>query len=181
MSARPRAPERAPHPPVQPIKRVLALLDFTGYTRFCQRHDDVEAVALLDAYYHRCHAAVDGAGGVVVKFMGDGCLASFPPERAADAVAATERLAEDVAELGHRHGEDLRLGANLHMATVLVGALGPEAVAREDVFGVGVNHTFLMGSGAGIRLSEPVYRALPSDARSPWKKDRPPARYTRQA
>jgi adenylate cyclase len=180
MTARTRAPERAPHLPVQPIKRVLALMDMTGFARFCRSHEDHEAVALLDAYYHRCFAAIDAAGGSIVKFMGDGCLASFAPEQAADAVAVAERLAEDVAELGHRHGSAIGLSANLHMATVLVGALGPEAVAREDVFGVGVNHTFLMGKGEGIRLSEPVYRALPSDARSPWKKERPPARYTRR-
>lgn len=184
MSARSRAPGGAQAPSastppstVRPLRRVLALLDFTGYTRFCQRHDDAEATTLLDAYYRLCHAAVTGAGGAVVKFMGDGCLAHFPPDRAADAVSMVVGLRQEVAALGASHDESLRLGANIHMATVLVGALGPPEVAREDVFGMGVNHTFLMGSGAGVRLSEPVYRALPSDARSPWTKERPAARY----
>jgi hypothetical protein len=35
-----------------------------------------------------------------------------------------------------------------------------------------------MGSGAGIRVSEPVYRQLPNDERTPWHKYQPPATYT---
>jgi hypothetical protein len=46
------------------------------------------------------------------------------------------------------------------------------------VLGAGVNHVFRMGSGPGIRVSEPVYRKLPSDARAPWTKRRAPATYT---
>ena len=40
-----------------------------------------------------------------------------------------------------------------------------------------VNQTFLLGRGAGIRISEPVYRALPNSARSPWSKHKPSAIY----
>jgi hypothetical protein len=46
-----------------------------------------------------------------------------------------------------------------------------------DVIGRGVNQTFLLGRGTGIRISEPVYRSLPSAARSPWTKHKPPAIY----
>lgn len=41
----------------------------------------------------------------------------------------------------------------------------------------GVNQTFLLGRGPGIRISEPLYRALPSAVRSPWVKHKPPAVY----
>jgi hypothetical protein len=46
------------------------------------------------------------------------------------------------------------------------------------VLGAGVNHVFRMGSGPGIRVSEPVYRKLPSDERAPWTKRQAPATYT---
>lgn len=46
------------------------------------------------------------------------------------------------------------------------------------VSGARVIHTFRMGSGAGIRISEPVYRELPSDRRGRWTKHQPPATYT---
>ena len=47
-----------------------------------------------------------------------------------------------------------------------------------DVVGMGVIHAFRMGGGAGTRISEPVYRRLPSDRRTPWRKHQPPATYT---
>ena len=47
-----------------------------------------------------------------------------------------------------------------------------------DVIGSGVNHLFLMGGGAGLRISEPIYRQLPNEHRAPWRKQRPPATYT---
>ena len=48
---------------------------------------------------------------------------------------------------------------------------------RRDIIGRGVNQTFLLGRGTGIRISEPVYRALPSSMRSPWIRHKPPAIY----
>jgi hypothetical protein len=44
-----------------------------------------------------------------------------------------------------------------------------------------VNQTFLLGRGAGIRISEPVYRKLPSAERTPWIKNKPPAVYVLEA
>jgi hypothetical protein len=35
-----------------------------------------------------------------------------------------------------------------------------------------------MGGGPGTRISEPVFRQLPSEAREAWNKHRPPATYT---
>lgn len=173
----PRVDDPTPHP-WRPRKRVLMLADLTGYTRFCERFDDADAAHLMHRWYERCHAVVAGAGGRVVKFLGDGCLASFPPGACVDAVDACEDLARAARDLGEEYGVDMRIGVNLHMATVLCGRFGPPEVAdREDVIGAGVNATFLLGRGAGVRLSEPVYRALPSDRRGPWKKHRPPARY----
>jgi hypothetical protein len=34
-----------------------------------------------------------------------------------------------------------------------------------------------MGGGAGIRISEPIYRKLPNERRGPWQKSKPPATY----
>jgi hypothetical protein len=44
--------------------------------------------------------------------------------------------------------------------------------------GAGVIHVFRMGAGPGVRISEPVYRKLPSGERTPWRKNQPPATYT---
>jgi hypothetical protein len=62
---------------------------------------------------------------------------------------------------------------------VVEGEFGAEGVY--DVVGAGVIHTFRMGSGPGVRISEPVYRKLPSARRGSWSKHQPPATYRKVA
>ena len=114
----------------------------------------------------------------MLKYLGDGCLAVFDAEEAADAVACVRDIAGIVDAVGRRFDVDIELGANVHLATVHEGEFGPDDDRRYDVLGWGVMHAFRMGSGAGIRISEPVYRSLPSGERSPWRKQQPPATYT---
>jgi class 3 adenylate cyclase len=155
-------------------KLVLLLADLAGYTRAAERAEAVELATFLDRYYHRCDEVIRRHGGRIVKFMGDGCLAVFDGEQGAEAVECALDL--ERAELAQADRWGLRLGANIHVATVAEGEIGPGR--RYDVVGAGVNHTFLMGSGPGIRISEPVYRQLPSDRRAPWHERKAPAVYT---
>jgi class 3 adenylate cyclase len=80
-------------------------------------------------------------------------------------------------ELADRHQLRLSLGANLHLAVIVEGHFGAGASRRIDIIGRGVNQAFLLGRGPGIRISEPVYRQLPNEARSAWNKHKPPAIY----
>jgi hypothetical protein len=66
----------------------------------------------------------------------------------------------------------LDLGATVHVSTVVEGAFG--LGGAYEIVGMGVIHVFGMG-GAGTRISEPVYRRLPSGRRSPWRKHQSPA------
>jgi class 3 adenylate cyclase len=68
-------------------------------------------------------------------------------------------------------------GLSVHMGPAVEAELGTGSSRRSDVIGRTVNQTFLMGRGSGIRISEPVYRKLPSGERAPWSKNRPPAVY----
>jgi class 3 adenylate cyclase len=114
--------------------------------------------------------------GRVVKFMGDACFAVFPEDRAlsaVDAALAVTHGLDKVCSSGLRFG----VGANVHMATVAEGELGAESDRRYDVVGAGVNHLFRMGGGAGVRITEPVYRQLPNERRGAWRKQKPPATY----
>ena len=79
-----------------------------------------------------------------------------------------------LVSLWGKHGHRVDLGVNVHLARVAAGTF---AGGRYDLIGTGVNHAFLMGRGAGIRVSEPVYRQLPNDQRGPWRKRKPPAVY----
>ncbi|HUQ40187.1 MAG TPA: hypothetical protein VM030_08505, partial [Acidimicrobiales bacterium] len=119
---------------------------------------------------------VSSHDGEVVKWLGDGCLAVFAADNAPGAVAAARACSDSVRALAQDLALPLELGANVHLCTVADGEFGPQN--RRDVVGAGVIFAFRMGGGAGIRISEPVYRKLPSDQRAVWAKYQPPAVYT---
>jgi hypothetical protein len=104
-------------------------------------------------------------------------LAVFEPAAAPGAVQFVLALRDAVGAMANELGLDIDLGANLHLATVATGTFGV-APAVDDIMGVGVVYVHRMGSGVGIRISEPVYRKLPSSERGPWRKYQPPATYT---
>ena len=170
------APEAEPAR-LQRAPRVVVVVDLAGYTKAYQAKDDQEIAAFLDAYYAICDARITEAGGTLVKFMGDGCLAAFSADRAVEAVEVVTTLRQEIETLANEHGITVRVGANVHLTSVISGALGAGASRRFDIVGRGVNQTFLMGRGPGLRISEPVYRKLPSGARAPWNKHKPPAIY----
>ena len=157
-------------------KLVLFTADLAGFARACASHDALAIAHFLDPWYRASARTIRGRGGRVVKLIGDAVLAVFPEDHA---VAAVDAAAELVTALREHRSEAWRveLGANIHLAIVAEGELGPEDDPRYDVLGTGVNHLFLMGGGPGIRISEPVYRALPNDRRDAWTKHRPPATY----
>jgi len=155
---------------------VLVMVDLARFTHAVAGLELQDLASLVDAFYRAAGEVIAEHGGRVVKFVGDGCLAVFEPDHALDALGAVEELRVRVRELGETEAVALDLGANVHLSTVAEGEFGLDA--DYDVVGMGVVHAFRMGSGAGIRISEPVYRRLPSDRRSPWHKRQPPATYT---
>jgi adenylate cyclase len=156
-------------------KLVLLAADLAGYTKACAHLEALSIAQFLDRWYRQASPIITSRGGRVVKFIGDGMFAVFPEQAAVAAVDAASALREAINTL---RGNEWRvdLGANVHIAIVAEGEVGPED--RYDVFGSGVNHLFRMGGGPGIRISEPVYRQLPNEARGPWNKLKPPATYT---
>lgn len=162
------------------IERELALLtvDIKGFTRAATGTRALDLAIFLDTYYRLCALVVTRHHGRIVKFMGDHCFAVFGHDHCVDAVDSALELQREVALLrGIFASRPPAIGANVHLATVADGEIGPEHDRRYDVFGEGVNHLFRMGGGVGIRISEPVYRALPNARRGPWAKNQPPATY----
>ena len=133
--------------------------------------------SLLDRYYRMSDDVIKERGGRVIKFMGDGVLSTFPPEAASDAIAAAVEMQHHATCLADELGLDVRLGANIHLGDVIAGEIGSGVSRRHDVIGRTVNQTFLLGRGDGIRMSERVYRKLPSNERTAWEKRKPPVVY----
>jgi class 3 adenylate cyclase len=162
-----------------PAKRVIVVVDLANFSRAFHERGDVAIAAFLDAYYSLCERTIAVLGiGRIIKFLGDGCLALFPAERASAALGAVLGVERGLQELTREQGWPFVLGANIHLAEVVEAELGSGPSRQRDVIGRGVNQTFLLGRGPGIRISEPVYRSLPSGERSPWTKHKPPAVYS---
>ena len=158
-------------------KRLIALIDLAGFAKAFHAHSDLEMAAFLQEYYAACDERLVAAGGTVIKYMGDSCIAVFPPDAAQSCAEAVIELLAAVEDLGKKFGVTISLGANLHIAEIIEGEFGVGANARPDIVGRGVNQTFMLGGGPGVRASEPVYRSLASDQRPPWRRHKPPAIY----
>jgi len=159
-------------------KRVLVVLDLGGFSRHARAHDDATIAKFLNTFYALCIDHIQTHQGQVIKFMGDGCLAVFEPDDAATAVSCVQQLRSAAAALARNHEMRTGAGANIHLAQVIEAHFGPAHYQPHDVLCRGVNHVFMMGRGDGLRISEPVYRALPSKRRSVWMKNKPAVTYT---
>jgi adenylate cyclase len=167
-------------PTLSERRRIIVVLDLAGFTKAVGALSAMELAELVDDFYAVADAAVVEHGGRVVKFVGDGCLALFADDDAEGALGSVDAVASGLPALTRDHGVALELGANVHRSVVVEGGFGGGSSRGFDVIGPGVIHAYRMGGGAGVRISEPVYRQLPNDARQPWQKRQPPATYTRQ-
>ena len=135
----------------QTIEAVLWYCDLRGFTRASDRLPRDAIIALLNDYFSIMGGAVTGAGGEILKFMGDGMLAMLPiaspGERAAVAVRATEAAVAAqrmIAALNlMRVAVDeppVRFGLALHVGEVMFGNIGASARLDFTVIGPAVNH-----------------------------------------
>lgn len=156
----------------QETKLVLFSADLAGYARATAHMEALAVAAFLDEWYRQCGDAIRSRGGRIIKFMGDGCFATFPEDRCLDAVDAALALGRTT------HALPVDVGTKLHLGVVAAGDAGPDGDRRYDVFGSAVNHLFRMGGAGSVLISEPVYRQLPNDRRGAWHKNKPPATYS---
>lgn len=148
---------------------VLVLVDLARFTQAIAGRSLQELTELVDAFYRLAGTVIPHHRGRIVKFIGDGCFAVFEVDDVLAALDAVNELRAHVQKM------QLELGANLHLSTVAEAQLGLDGAY--EVLGMGVIHTFRMGGGPGTRISDRVYRKLPSDRRSDWRKHQPPATY----
>jgi len=154
----------------QETELVLLTADLAGFARAAAAMTPVEVAELLDGWYRALEAEIGGRGGRVVKYMGDGCLATFPGEACAAAVDAARAL------LVHRAGDrEIRVGVKVHVGTVAEGEVGPDR--RYDIFGSAVNDLFRMGRAGTVLISEAVHRRLPVEQGTAWQAQSTPAIY----
>ena len=111
--------------------------DLVGSTALSARLDPEDLRAVIGAY-HRCVAGViEGGGGFVAKYMGDGVLAYFGYPRADEhdaerAVHAGLALVEAVAGLDTAAGAPLQVRVGIATGLVVVGDLIGQGASQEQ-------------------------------------------------
>jgi adenylate cyclase len=137
---------------LDPVKREVTVLfsDIRDFTSMSEAMDPQVVLKLLDDYFGRMSAVVQGHDGTVGKFIGDGmlCFWGVPeddPQHAEKAVMAALDMRRSVEELNRERaarGEaPLRIGVGIHTGTVAAGELGGkgEGLHEYTVIGDSVN------------------------------------------
>jgi adenylate cyclase len=136
------------------IDATFLFADIRGSTGIAERLRPGEFHALLGRFYDAAAHAVDDAGGLVDKYLGDGVVALFVPvftrgvAPAAAAIRAGQVLLRALRS-GSDAGRQLPVGVGVHAGPAFVGVLGTEGGAL-DFTGVGdtVNTAARLGSVA---------------------------------
>jgi adenylate cyclase len=134
----------------QGSEQEIAILfgDLRAFTRFSENKLPYDVVFVINQYFRRMGDAVEGAGGRIDKFIGDGVMALFGVESGTrrgcrEALAAAAGMAEALAELNalleKDLGETLRMGIGIHAGPSVVGEMGYRNAISVTAMGDAVN------------------------------------------
>jgi adenylate cyclase len=139
---------------VEKINAVLWFSDMQGYTALSESIASDQLIPLLDDYAEAVISAVHGAGGDVLKLIGDGILAIFtaddPEEACCSALRAEAELRLRLAELNQRREAEGRpttsIYLGLHIGDVFYGNIGSKDRLDFTVVGQAVNEVSRIAS-----------------------------------
>jgi adenylate cyclase len=133
-----------------------------------------EVFAELNDFYRLTEEAVDTAGGLVIKFMGDAALIVFSEELADPGIMALLALHDRAEAWFHERRIDSGLHVNAHFGEVTMGRMG--SIDRLDVIGETVNICATL-SHRGFALTPQAFRCLTPEHRKRFHKFTPPVTY----
>src|SRR6201995_487980 len=143
----PRAPAAASRPLAIAERRQVTTLfcDLVGYTRLSSDFDPEIVLELLTSYKDICATLIESYGGHVLRYVGDGVLATFGYPRAreddaARAVTTGLMLAEAIGKLVTPKGDHLEVRIGIATGLVVAGDLvGDAAVEKHSLVGEAPN------------------------------------------
>ncbi|MGH1483199.1 MAG: adenylate/guanylate cyclase domain-containing protein [Geminicoccales bacterium] len=132
------------------IERDMAVMfaDLRAFTRMAEGRLPFDVVFILNQYFKAMGGAIEGAGGRVDKFIGDGIMALFgadsePALAAKQALVAARTMSEQLDHLNRQIRADLpeplRMGIGLHMGPVILGEMGYKRATSLTAIGDAVN------------------------------------------
>jgi adenylate cyclase len=131
-------------------ERELAVLfaDLRSFTQLAEKKLPYDVVFVLNRYYRGMAAAIEGAGGHVDKFIGDGVMALFglttdSRKACRQAIRAAEAMTAELAEINrslqHELPVPLRIGIGIHVGPAIVGEMGAGGAVSLTAVGDTVN------------------------------------------
>ncbi len=134
----------------QGAEREIAILfaDLRAFTQLSEDRLPYDVVFLLNRFFLAMGRAIEGEGGHVDKFIGDGVMALFgiddtPQAGCRSALRTVRAMAAALEELNRVLGEELpaplRIGIGLHAGPVIVGEMGYGRAASVTAIGDAVN------------------------------------------
>lgn len=127
----------------------IVMLDIRGFTRFSTKVAPTRVVEMLTSFHARIVPIVQGNGGVIDKFLGDGVMATFgavkaSPTAAADALTALSEImvearawSQDMRQSAD--GADLTVNGAAAAGRVVFATLGSAERLEYTVIGEAVN------------------------------------------
>ena len=143
--------EAQPRPgATQGEERELAVLfaDLRSFTTLSEKKLPYDVVFVLNRYFRGMAAAIEGAGGYVDKFIGDGVMALFGlkagrAEACRQAIRAAEAMTAELVEINrslrHELPQPLRIGIGIHVGHAIVGEMGAGSAITITAVGDTVN------------------------------------------
>jgi adenylate cyclase len=161
----------ASHPGGTELDISVLFADVRGSTALAERIGPVAFRAALQTFYGLAAAAVEGRGGFVDKYLGDGVMAQFIPILAGEAhvdraITAAIELTAAVERSG-LPAAGFRVGAGVQCGTAFVGVLGSGQTFDFSALGDPVNVAARLGSIAGpgeVVVSYEAWRAAGRNA-----------------
>jgi class 3 adenylate cyclase/tetratricopeptide (TPR) repeat protein len=132
-----RANRRKPPDTAERRQLTVMFCDLVGSTELSTRLDPEDLRAIIGAYHRCCTERVDGNGGFVAKYMGDGVLAYFGypiahEDDAERAIRAGLALVHAVPKIATDTGTPLQLRIGIATGLVVVGDLIGAGAAQEQ-------------------------------------------------
>jgi adenylate cyclase len=162
------------------IGAVILYADLRGFTAAADRHSRDDLVETLNCYFDCLVPSIEEGQGQVLKFMGDGLLATFPLngrtaaevcDRALDAATrALARIRALCAERAAANATVMDLDMALHLGDVYYGNIGSADRLDFTVIGPAVNEasrieTLCAQHGRNLLISETFAKAATDSER----------------
>jgi len=164
------------------IRAVLLYADLRGFTALADRLPREDLVAMLGDYFDALVAPVQDRGGQVLKFMGDGLLATFdlagadPSARCSDALTAAQEALDRVVAINAERvpagKAATEMDVVLHMGDVMYGNVRSESRLDFTVIGPAVNEAARIEALCGDLGTHLIVSEAVADALAGPKKDR---------